>query len=183
MLKIVKISQVNYVILSPEREKKLAALKNEKARLLSLAAEKAYNEVCTELCGRIVPYHYAPSGKPENGEFFFSLSHSGEYALCAAKKSPVGADIQIMRRADIRLAKRFFSQDEFEYIKNGKNKEEAFFEIWTMKEAYVKAKGGSIGEDFKKFSVFSLKGWELRLLELIQGYKLCVCTKLPDKSL
>ena len=175
MLKIVSIYETENVILSEVRKSKLAKIKNEKSRLLSLAAEEAYNRISLELLGEILPYTYK-NQKPENGKFFFNLSHSGEYAVCAASKTPVGVDIQEIRPVDLKLAERFFTKDEFEYIKNGKNKEERFFEIWTKKEAMAKVYGEGIAEFFKSESVFLAKDFEFEMNTSLDGYIICICT-------
>lgn len=174
MLKLVHISEADKgIYISEARRKKTEKLKTEHARLLSLAAEQAYNEVSIKLTGRIIPYTYDENGKPKNNSFFFSISHSGEYAVCAAAQNPVGVDIQHMREVNLELAKRFFAADEFDYVKNGDNIKERFFEIWTKKEAYVKLYGMGIGADFSDFSVLSECGVNFKMYDISEEYKLC----------
>ena len=175
MLKIVSIYETENVILSEVRKSKLEKIKNEKSRLLSLAAEEAYNRTSLELLGEIEPYTYK-NEKPQNDKFFFNLSHSGEYAVCAASKKPVGVDIQEIKPIDLKLSERFFTKDEFEYIKNGKNKEERFFEIWTKKEAMAKVYGEGISNFFKSVSVLLAKDFEFKMNTSLDGYIICICT-------
>lgn len=179
MLKLVHISEVkDDIYISPVRKEKIQKLKTERARRLSLAAEAAYNEVSMSLTGEIIPYQYNEKGKPINDRFFFSLSHSGEYAVCVSANTPVGVDIQKINKANTEIAKRFFSDDEFEYVKKGHNKDECFFEIWTKKEAFVKAFGQGINSDFSKFSVLKDCGTDFELLDINSEYKLCIGTVL-----
>lgn len=74
-----------------------------------------------------------PGGKP----FFpslpgveFNLSHSRGGAACAIHSLPVGIDIEKLRAAPRRLA--------------GDLEDEAFFRLWTAKEATVKREGQGI---------------------------------------
>lgn len=78
----------------------------------------------------------------------FSLSHSGKYAVCAIGTGPLGCDIEKIKDANLNIAKRFFSEKEYEYLKDLEDKEErnrSFFRLWTLKESYIKA----IGEGLK----------------------------------
>ncbi len=70
----------------------------------------------------------------------FSISHSGEYWICAVSMEDVGIDIQKKYFLDhIKMSKRFLSSNEAQYVKN--HGLEGFFEIWTRKEAVVKLFG------------------------------------------
>ncbi|MDX8394731.1 MAG: 4'-phosphopantetheinyl transferase superfamily protein [Mariprofundales bacterium] len=82
----------------------------------------------------------------------FNLSHSQQYALLAIATIPVGIDIECQREGSrtiniLSLAKRFFTTDEYNWLKNITNNKEqinAFFCLWTRKEALVKANGDGI---------------------------------------
>ncbi len=82
-------------------------------------------------------------GKPflENGEFYFSISHKGEMAVCAVNESPVGIDIETVAPFNKRLAERICTEKELLYIGDS---ELRFTEVWTVKEAYSKLNGGGI---------------------------------------
>lgn len=95
---------------------------------------------------------YNPKGKPAlvGNELAFNVSHSNGLALYAIALNPpnspplqLGIDLEYIRSisdAD-QLAKRFFTQREFEVISELRSpeKEAAFFRAWTAKEAYLKA--------------------------------------------
>ena len=86
------------------------------------------------------------NGKPyiENySDFNFNISHTSGAIAIAISDSPVGIDIEKIRKADFRVAKRFFTEKENEYIK-AQNSDTRFFEIWTAKEAYFKCIGTGI---------------------------------------
>ncbi|MCR5484662.1 MAG: 4'-phosphopantetheinyl transferase superfamily protein [Clostridiales bacterium] len=98
---------------------------------------------------------YGEKGKPfpegRSGEkYFFSVSHSGDVCVCAVSDSEVGVDVERIRDVNAeRIAKRFFSKDEKEYIGSFQNeyeKKRAFFTVWTKHESAVKLSGRGISD-------------------------------------
>ncbi len=65
----------------------------------------------------------------------------------------VGVDIEYVREHDVKIAERFFTVEELEYIDHSFDHNENFTRIWTSKEAYGKFTGGGI-EDGLGFSMF-----------------------------
>ena len=109
-------------------------------------------------------------GKPwlESGEWHFNLSHSGDWALLGVAREELGIDVEDSgRRVEHHpLAQRFFSR----YEADRAHSKETFFQIWTLKEAYVKAVGKGLRlplDDFRviddggRWGVFSLAGQQL----------------------
>ena len=105
-------------------------------------------------------YCYGEHGKPmrKDNEVFFNLSHSGKYVLCAVSESETGCDIEKLRKVNWKLAKRFFSEKEYDYLdrlnKNEGKKssektlytsEEIFTRFWVLRESYVKKTGEGLG--------------------------------------
>lgn len=126
-------------------------------------------------------YRYGDKGKPyfENIPLFFSLSHSGEYVLCAASRREVGADIQKCQSVDaLKLAKRFYSEPEcriLERCESAEERQRLFFGFWTRKEAYGKLTGEGVAavlcEDMRSADV------EWMDVSPPEGYTLAVCTR------
>lgn len=98
-------------------------------------------------------------GKPAlaSREIEFNASHSGDLvALAFASMTPVGIDIERQRtlRNPLALARRFFSADELTFLTASADINEAFFTVWTAKEAIVKANGrGIAASDLRAFTV------------------------------
>lgn len=82
----------------------------------------------------------------------FNVSHSEDFALIAISQSKVGIDIEsIANSFDFSpLLPDVFTEKEISFVQNAENKEEAFYSLWTRKEAVVKAVGKGIDDDFKK---------------------------------
>jgi len=94
-------------------------------------------------------------GRPEIAEpplatpLRFNLSHTPGLAACVvAETDDVGLDVEdVRRRADIaKLTRRFFAQSEIAAIErvDEEHRTTAFFERWTLKEAYLKARGAGL---------------------------------------
>lgn len=88
-------------------------------------------------------------------DFYFSLSHSGEYAACVISDVPVGVDIQQKRRTKANIARRFFQCEEAEKIESlpADKQSDMFFRYWTGKESYLKLIGQGIFGGMDNFLV------------------------------
>ncbi len=104
---------------------------------------------------QIIQYIYSPFGKPLlpsdiNGkQLYFNLSHSDEYALCAVTlNQPIGIDLENIHPApDIEaMARHFFSfkENEMIFTHPPDQRLQFFYNLWTLKEAYLKATGKGI---------------------------------------
>ncbi|HEY1193018.1 4'-phosphopantetheinyl transferase family protein [Flavobacterium sp.] len=81
----------------------------------------------------------------------FNVSHSEEYAAIAISRKKVGIDIEYMSN-DFKfttLLPDVFEDNEVLQIQNSSDIKHAFYTSWTRKEAFVKALGKGIDEDFK----------------------------------
>lgn len=102
---------------------------------------------------------------PDNGvQLHFNLSHTHELVVFAfTYLGEVGVDIEYMRTnvEYEELAKRFFSPNENAVLHALPEdmKQEAFFNCWTRKEAYIKARGMGLSLPLNLFDV-SLKPGE-----------------------
>ncbi len=88
----------------------------------------------------------------------FSISHAWPYTLIAVSRGcAVGVDIENAGR-DIdpqRLWRRFFAAAEVATLEAlpAKEQRDAFFELWTLKEAYIKAVGEGLSLGLDSFTV------------------------------
>ena len=165
--------------LCAERRSRLARFKNEKARLLSLAAELVLIEAVRSVYPDAkLPLRYTRNehGKPfltDYPELNFNLSHSGNYAVCVISERSIGVDIQTTDREHEGIAERFFTSDECEYIGESPDN---FFEVWSMKESYLKARGTGMDVPLDSFSVFKLTDCRFTKCDAPEGgYVLWVC--------
>ena len=98
--------------------------------------------------GRNETLRYDENGRPCFDRAFVSISHSGSLWACALSDAPCGVDIQ--RKQDVRfdkLASRYFTESEAARV--SKEGRDAFFEIWTAKEAYAKLTGEGLAKTYR----------------------------------
>ena len=92
-----------------------------------------------------VPIKLSEGGKPilEGIDYHFSLTHTAQWiGLYHSAKGPVGVDLETMKQRDfLKLANRFFSPDENDWLEENEERCSRFYRIWTQKEAFLKCTG------------------------------------------
>lgn len=151
----------NWALLSSAEQAKAQAFRFEVDRqryALSHAALRRILDHFLSLQPQAVPLTQAGLEKPLCPGVEFNLSHSGDYALVAVSAAfPVGVDVeQIKPDLNItELAARFFSPAESETLFHLPAAEQidAFFRIWTRKEAFLKGRGDGLSLSLSSFDV------------------------------
>lgn len=85
-----------------------------------------------------------PGGKPyfpTAPHIHFNLSHSGSFVLCAVGDGPVGVDVETPRPRHARLPAFALSPAEHAAYLRAGGTWEAFYDLWTRKEAWCKFTG------------------------------------------
>lgn len=127
-------------------------------------------------------YRFGPHGKPEIVDFplYFSLSHSGDYVLCAISDREVGADIQKLQTVDFsKLTSRFFAETEYKALEecdSEAERQKLFFRLWTNKEAYGKMTGQGIMAALNSDVLYS----QWPEISAPEGYAIAVCTERDE---
>lgn len=105
-----------------------------------------------------IHFRYSENSKPglisyEN--IHFNISHSGEWVVCAFSALPVGIDVEKIRRVNFDIARRFFSEEEVNQLFSLSLPEQSefFFDLWTVKESYLKAIGTGLTRLLNSFTV------------------------------
>ncbi len=79
------------------------------------------------------------------GTLQFNLTHTEDLAVVAVARSDVGVDAEdVTRRSStIKVAEHFFAEDEVAQLQSlpAADMTSRFFDFWTLKEAYMKARG------------------------------------------
>ena len=150
-----------YNIMSPYRQNKIDRLKPRKSKNLSLGAGILLDNYLKQLgiSEREMTYFTKGNGKPFFSSLpnaYFSLSHSGDVAICTFSDNEVGCDIEQIDKPTEGIAKRFFTQSEYKYIFDNTTELQQldrFYRIWTLKESYLKLTGKGLGGGLDSFSV------------------------------
>jgi 4'-phosphopantetheinyl transferase len=151
-------------------------------------------------------FDYSARGKPHvAGPLQFNVSHSGQLVLIAVTLDrAVGIDVERIR-ADIgvnAIAARFYSATESKSLSMlaAHERHEAFFALWTRKEAYLKACGHGLSVPLDQIEVSFLPEdqprllavrhdaaeaarWTLRQLDVGHGYKAAIAAEGSDWAL
>jgi 4'-phosphopantetheinyl transferase len=124
-------------------------------------------------------FRYGPHGKPslagpaepcplEQPPLHFSLSHSADLALVAVSRGRrVGVDVErVCADVSSEVVARCFSRREQDELQSlpAHIQHLAFFDCWTRKEAYLKARGEGLSIPLHRFDVSLAPGQPARLL-------------------
>ncbi len=139
-----------------------------------------------------------PSISNENApkNLYFNLSHAGEMVVAAfASVKEIGVDVERKDRvcSYLDLAEHCFSDLEIQKLKSNDAKDYPvlFFNFWTLKEAYIKARGMGLALPLAQFSfvinsnndiqiIFDNRmnedasRWSFRLIDQREAYQLAV---------
>ena len=152
-----------------------------------------------------VPIIEGAHGKPRLGSegrpaVGFNLSHSGDrFVVALALDTEPGADIERIRpRRNVEgLSRRFFSTAEQVEVAAAPDPLDAFYRVWTRKEAVIKADGRGVGIGLASFDVNAgeppflrdarwngaepdeASRWSLRSLEAGLGYAAALALRSP----
>lgn len=156
-------------------------------------------------------FGYSSHGKPHlveksnSAEICFNLSYSHSLSLYAFTRSrQIGVDIEYIRtiKEASQIVARFFSSNEhamWQQVPEGQ-KQEAFLNYWTCKEAYLKARGDGLSLPLDQFDVSFAPGeppailvnngasdesspWLLRALQPGPGYVAAIVVEGYDWQL
>jgi 4'-phosphopantetheinyl transferase len=156
-------------------------------------------------------FSYNSFGKPNlawncgNPPLRFNLAHSHGMALFAFnRRRELGIDLESIRpdRATEEIAERFFAVAEVAALRSLplEARVRAFFDCWTRKEAFIKARGMGLSLQLDKFAVTLRPGedpallsvaddpdaprrWSLRNLEPANGYAAALVVEGHDWKL
>ena len=138
-------------------------------------------------------FSYGTFGKPAlhfedpSQSIRFNVAHSNGLALLAfACGREIGVDLESIRAdfAGDEIAQRYFSKEELEELRALPEamRTEGFFECWTRKEGYIKARGLGLQIPLQSFSVSLTPGqpetlqsedascWTLRSIDVSPGF-------------
>ncbi len=140
-------------------------------------------------------YFYGEHGKPvilTAQDIKFNVSHSGHWIVCAISPDEVGIDIEERKTRNIDMIDNVLSDEEKRSLKatNSLFRTSLFYNIWTVKESYLKALGGGLYEPIelsKLVTSFSggqpelsleqekIPSWKFHEFKIDPNYSMTVC--------
>lgn len=119
----------------------------------------------------------------------FNISHSGKIVLIGfSEEMELGIDIEQINKVDAEALSIYFHEDELTFLEKNNFSKDDFYKIWTRKEALLKAIGIGFLEGLNQIStikdiVYYQNEWYLYEIQLVEGYKCCVCTSNEVKNI
>jgi 4'-phosphopantetheinyl transferase len=136
----------------------------EKNKVEYLATRALCRTVLASYVGRAAEglvFHRTEHGRPlleETGDVAFNLTNTVELVACAvARGHEVGVDAEPLHRADqvVKVAKRVFTDAERAGLDERplEARRRRAVELWTLKEAYIKAKSAGFSLPVERFEI------------------------------
>lgn len=190
--------------LSPEEQARAARFVRRGDRRDFIAAHALLRHALSRHDGARRPQAWrlvnSPAGKPglldePESALRFNVSHTTGFAACAvARQRHLGIDVERIRELDDApaIAQRYFAPSEAAMLGglDGRRRTERFVELWTLKEAHVKAVGSGLGMPLDSFAfTFERDGlrfnataattdvWRFWLFEPAPGTRLALCAQ------
>ncbi|MGH8488449.1 MAG: 4'-phosphopantetheinyl transferase family protein [Gammaproteobacteria bacterium] len=168
-------------VLSDEERKRLRTIWFERDRHQFVVGRAALRNILSrylDVDAKHIALEYERHGKPVLSALcnpigvHFSVSHSVDWVVCAvARGRAVGVDIEYQRSGVnyVEIAERVFSAAERRSFQRvpARAREEVFFNVWTLKEAYVKAIGQGLFYPFSEIDVTLRPAESPRLLRAL----------------
>ncbi len=143
-------------------------------------------------------------GKPflATGEKHFNISYSKDFIALAIDNQPIGIDIEYVKElTDIDTIVNHFSKEEKEALLSldDEKKIEQLYNLWVLKESYLKAIGKGLSCPLNSFSITLAQNkvhlnnepeqeinWQFKTYSSLEGYKCAVCaghSELPENPI
>ncbi len=114
---------------------------------------------------------YSEYGKPYlKDEKYFSISHSGQAVILAISKSLVGIDIEEIKEIEIDSFLPYLSSNEQKELEISGNDITKFYNIWTQKEAILKAESTGLTDNMSHLDSFTHSKYQILQLPIDANY-------------
>jgi 4'-phosphopantetheinyl transferase len=181
--------------LSPDEKARAERFHFERDRNHYIVARGTLRELLAKYLGRApgeLAFSYGDQGKPSLAEetaaggLCFNVSHShGLVVYAIARGRNLGIDVELVHAesASEEIARRYFSDAEVNELLSlpPAARAEGFFNCWTRKEAYLKARGFGLQIPLDSFSVSLIPGRAAALLSGVEpGWHLSIFCPAQD---
>lgn len=186
------------LLIDLEKKHKIEKFINKKDKLRALIGEILIRTIICErlnIKNKHIKFDKNKYGKPylkEYQKLSFNISHSGDFVVFAIDNKSVGIDIEKIEYIEYeKIAKSFFTASEFDYITQNDSIIDLckFYEIWTLKESYIKCCGQGLSMPLKSFSIerdkydnikvisdHEYNVYKFAVLNMDLNYKIAVCS-------
>ena len=175
-------------LVSPEKRKRVNKLYHKQDAVNTLLGDIITRKAICTRTGKLnetLVFSFNQYGKPYLAnvpDLHFNISHSGNLVVCALDVVPVGLDIEVHKSANLKIAKRFFCQDEYEFIVKSESTNEAFYNVWAKKESYVKWGGKGLSTPLNSFSILNMEGIFFHSIDIRNDASCFICSETSQIS-
>ncbi len=129
---------------------------------------------------------------------YFNISHTSGLVVCGMDEREIGIDVERVRPYDRRLMHRICTDEEMDYICGGNRdgeqmQNERFFQLWTLKESYLKATGQGLAVPMRGISFVldgrdpiviesNVPGWEFWQFRYSNRYIISQCRESKNEN-
>ncbi|MCM3783797.1 4'-phosphopantetheinyl transferase superfamily protein [Neobacillus mesonae] len=167
-------------LLAPEQQNKIKRFRRYPDQLRSLCGEllvRSYAAAEWKLAAGDLDRQMNPYGKPEFKRFpqyQYNITHSGCWVAAIFDGQFVGIDVEEIADIELSIADRFFTDNEAKWLQSLDKTEQkkAFYELWTLKESYVKAVGSGLSLPLNSFEFMVSEQGNLEFFSTEQGNSL-----------
>lgn len=182
--------------ISPEKKVKIQRFRKPIDAMRSLLGDLIIRYILCKHYGfdnDEIQYGYLEFGKPylkQHTDIHFNISHSGDWIVGVVSNDLVGIDIEKVTHMKENLSSIVLTDNENKKLQalNESERNLSFFELWTLKESYVKSTGSGLSEGLHTLEI-SMNNGIIRMkkneqpihayfeiLDSIEGYKFSLCS-------
>ena len=116
-------------------------------------------------------YKYGRKGKPylEKSPLNFSISHCNEVVVCSVNKMKIGIDIEDIKNINKYVISKTLTEVERKNMEFSNRRDEYFFRLWTLKEAFIKCIGQGLSYGMRNVE-FKISDNDTNILCNINGF-------------
>ena len=162
---------------SEERRARISRYRFDRDKIRCLIAELLVRYALSMQFGmdfHAVSFFQSEKGKPllANADVHFNLSHSGDWVVCAVGQSENGIDVEEIRQTDYQDIYCSFAEPEIALLNRTEpdQKADIFYQLWTLKESYVKYRGTGLLCPFSDFTIELLPDGCAELMRAAEGF-------------
>lgn len=181
-----------YRAAAPDRKARADRFRHADDRMRCLCADMLARRMLAKVADvspADISFTQGNKGKPyANLPLQFSVSHSGDFVLCAVSEHPIGADVEQIKPFRAGMVARYFTKAEADFVWGGSPAPDGnvtdrdvcarFYRVWTAKESYVKMTGTGISTDLGAVvydpTVQTVCGIQLTTPQAPEGYVISI---------
>ncbi|OGG87715.1 hypothetical protein A2592_03250 [Candidatus Kaiserbacteria bacterium RIFOXYD1_FULL_42_15] len=195
-------------VLSVDEKQRVSQYRRDKQKfqyLISRTILRLLLASYLEVSPKSILFSYSKRGKPEvlidgHKKIFFNIAHTRDLTIFAfSEKYDLGVDVEYICKTKNydQIAKQFFSKNEQRLLFSLQEEKrvDLFFEMWVVKEAYLKGTGSGIVDlnkievVYKKSSILlydnitgkHISDWSFFIISPVKHFTACVALKCNEK--